>query len=186
MLARWAVVGLAVLAFGCAGDDPEAATTTTGPPRATEPAASTSSTVATEASTTSTTSPTATSPPTSAVTSTTAPAVELAGRSFVTTAATGFELVPGTQLVLTFEVDQLTATFGCNTISGGPWSIEEDVLTVVELMTTEIGCDPPALNDQELWVLSLLGSDPSVTFDGDGDTLTLTEGQSSITLIRQP
>lgn len=139
-------------------------------------------TTTTDAATTTTESTTTTT--VVATTTTTAPPIELTGRSFVSTAVTGFEFVPGTQASMGFSADEITATFGCNEIYAGPWSLDDGALVVGEAIGTEIGCNPPALNDQEVWLGALLTSDPAVTFDGT--TLTLTEGASSITFLAQP
>ena len=114
---------------------------------------------------------------------TTVPAIELAGRTFVSTAATGFELAPGVQITLTFDGDRLSATGGCNQLDS-TWSVDGDVLVVAEIASTRMACEPATLMDQDTWLSSLLTSDPTVTLDGD--TLTLTEGQSSITLAAAP
>jgi len=96
-------------------------------------------------------------------------------------AVSGFELVAGTQIRLTFTGDQIGASGGCNQLNS-TWSLDGDVLVVGEMASTKMACEPAALMDQDTWVSSLLASDPTVTLDGD--TLTLTEGQSSITLVR--
>jgi len=93
---------------------------------------------------------------------------------------TGFELVAGTQIRLTFTGDQISAAGGCNQL-GSTWSLDGDVLVVGEVASTLLACEPASLMDQDTWVAALLTSDPTITLDGD--TLTLTEGQSSITLV---
>ena len=87
------------------------------------------------------------------------------------------------QITLAFDGDRLSATGGCNQL-GSTWSVDGDVLVVAEIASTRMACEPATLMDQDTWLSSLLTSDPTVTLDGD--TLTLTEGQSSITLAAAP
>jgi heat shock protein HslJ len=54
------------------------------------------------------------------------------------------------------------------------------VLVVGDIASTQVACEPAALMDLDTWLSSLLTSDPTVVVEGD--TLTLTEGQSAITL----
>ncbi len=183
MRARSAVVGLAVLAFagGCAADDRETETTTetTGAPRSTSGGPTTADAETTDAAVAATT--TTTGPDTAPATSTTVPPpVQLDGRTFVSTAATGFELVAGTEITLTFEGDRISASGGCNRLAS-TWSLNGDVLVVGGVVSTRMACEPAALMDQDTWLSSLLESDPTVALDGDA--LTITEGQSSLTLL---
>ena len=105
----------------------------------------------------------------------------LAGREFVSTGVTGHRLVAGSQIRLNFDGDRLGASAGCNQL-GGTWSIDGDVLVVPdEMVMTEMACDPPALMDQDTWLASFLTSRPSVALDGD--TLALTGGDVTITLL---
>jgi heat shock protein HslJ len=169
------VLCLAVLAAGCADDEPETVTTSAAS-AATASAAST--TVGTNAETT---EPGTTEPSTTGTTagpSTTSP-IALVGTTFVSTAITGFEPPAGTQIALAFEADRLSASGGCNQLTSN-WALEGDVLVVGDIASTQVACEPAALMDLDTWLSSLLTSDPTVVVEGD--TLTLTEGQSAITL----
>ena len=84
---------------------------------------------------------------------------------------------------MAFDGDRLAASGGCNQLAS-TWSVDGDVLVVAEIASTRMACEPATLMDQDTWLSSLLTSDPTVTLDGD--TLTLTEGQSSITLAAAP
>ena len=53
-------------------------------------------------------------------------AADLAGRTFVSTTVTGFELIDGTEIRISFEEDHLSASAGCNTM-GGAYRIEESL-----------------------------------------------------------
>jgi heat shock protein HslJ len=130
---------------------------------------------------TATTAPTATSaaPATSAPT-TSQPAPELDGRQFVATEVTGYELVPDSQIRLSFEGDSIGATGGCNSLAS-TWSLDGDQLVVAQMAMTEMACEPTALMDQDTWLASFLSSGPAVALDGD--TLTLTGTDASITLL---
>jgi heat shock protein HslJ len=101
--------------------------------------------------------------------------------TFVSTGVTGRQLVAGSQIRLTFDGDRLGASAGCNQL-GGTWSIDGGALVVPDdMVMTEMACDPPALMDQDIWLASFLASGPSVALDGD--TLTLTGGDVTITLL---
>jgi heat shock protein HslJ len=98
-------------------------------------------------------------------------------RTFLSTQVTGFDLVPGTQVRLTFRDGELSAQAGCN-IMGGAYSIEGDRLVTTQLSMTEMGCDGPR-QAQDEWLAGFLGN---VTFTLDGDTLVLTDGSVRLTL----
>jgi heat shock protein HslJ len=105
----------------------------------------------------------------------------LDGRVFVSTDVTGHQLVDGTTITLSFDGDQLGANAGCNQL-GGTWSLDGDVLVVPDdMVMTEMACDPPARMDQDTWLASFLTSRPTVALDGD--TLTLTSGDVTITML---
>ena len=105
------------------------------------------------------------------------PAAGLDGRTFLSTQVTGFDLVPGTQVRLTFTNGELSAQAGCN-IMGGTYSIEGDRLRTTQMFMTEMGCDGPR-QAQDEWLAGFLGN---VTFTLDGDTLVLTDGTVRLTL----
>jgi heat shock protein HslJ len=101
------------------------------------------------------------------------------GREFVSTEVEGHQLVEGSTIRLTFQDGNVSANAGCNTMSGG-YTFEGDVLRVELLATTEMACPDP-LMDQDAFVSGLLTSGPTVTVDGD--TLTLTSGEETITML---
>jgi heat shock protein HslJ len=104
----------------------------------------------------------------------------LAGTTFVSTEAEGYEFVDGTALTLGFpEAGKLTAASGCNSYFGD-FRIESGVLTVGQLGGTLIGC-PPELQRQDEWVSEFLSSGPRIALAGD--TLTLTGSDATITLV---
>jgi heat shock protein HslJ len=105
-------------------------------------------------------------------------AADLEGRTFVSTALEGRELVAGSTISLSFEEGRVAAQAGCNTLSGG-FTIDGDELDVEQLAQTQMACDQP-LMDQDTWLAAFLGDDPTITLEGD--QLTLAEDGVTITL----
>lgn len=105
----------------------------------------------------------------------------LDGRTFLSRSVTGYELVAGTRIQLTFDDGNLGATAGCNSL-GSPYSLDGDTLvTEGQGMTqTEIGCDPPR-HDQDQWLSGFLTSGPTAVLSGS--ELTLTKGAITIELV---
>jgi heat shock protein HslJ len=105
--------------------------------------------------------------------------VDVAGRTFLSTAVTGATLVPETQVRLSFTDDgRVTANAGCNGM-GGPYALDGATLVVDDLAITEMGCDP-ARHEQDTWLSGLLTGRPTLTLDGD--TLVVTGSTSTLTL----
>jgi heat shock protein HslJ len=107
-----------------------------------------------------------------------APARTLDGHTYVSTAIQGANLVPGTQVRLTFADGNLNASGGCN-MMGGTYSIQGDRLITSQTFMTEMACDD-ARQRQDDWLARFLGN---VTARLDGDTLTLTDGTIRLTLV---
>ncbi len=107
-------------------------------------------------------------------------ATALAGRTFVSTAVEGYQLVDGTEIALTFDGSNIGAAGGCNQM-GSTWSLEGAVLVVPEPAMTAMACEPAALMDQDTWLAAVLTSRPTVALDGD--TLTLTAEGTLVTLV---
>ncbi len=102
----------------------------------------------------------------------------LEGRTFLSTAAFGRALVPGSVVRLSFQDGQIGATGGCNSM-GGPYAIEGDRLVISRLATTEMACAPD-LMDQDQWLADLLDG---ATIDLEGDTLTLAKDETRLSLV---
>ena len=102
----------------------------------------------------------------------------LDGHTYLSTAIQGAVLVPGTRVRLTFIDGNLSATGGCNILSG-TYSVDGDRLAIGQLAMTEMGCDD-ARQHQDEWLARFLGG---VTLDLEGDTLTLTDGTVRLTLL---
>lgn len=104
--------------------------------------------------------------------------IDLAGRSFTATEVRGHELVPDTDIVVSFEDGLLSAQAGCNTLAGdATWT--DGVLTAGPLAMTMMACDD-ALSAQDQWLSDLLTSEPAISLDGD--TLTIGDDDAGLTL----
>jgi heat shock protein HslJ len=99
-------------------------------------------------------------------------------RTFLSVDVVGRTLVSGSQVRLSFQGGQVSASAGCNTM-GGPYAIDADRLIVPQLATTEMAC-APALMDQDSWLADLLGG---ATVALVGDTLTISEDGITLTLL---
>jgi heat shock protein HslJ len=100
---------------------------------------------------------------------------------YVSSAVDGHELVDGTAITLTFEADFLAVVAGCNTLNGG-FSVVDGALEVGTLASTLMACDE-ALSAQDTWLAGFLEAGPAVALDGD--VLTLTGADATITADRQ-
>ncbi|MEM8707803.1 MAG: META domain-containing protein [Actinomycetota bacterium] len=105
-----------------------------------------------------------------------APSVD--GREFWSTAAS-VDLVDGTRIQLRFDETGLGASAGCNQL-GGDYRIDGDRLIVGDMFMTEMGCEP-GLHAQDDLVVRLLTGEPTITLDGD--TLTITGADATVTLV---
>ncbi len=101
------------------------------------------------------------------------------GRTWLSTGASGFEIVEGSVVRLSFEDGSISANAGCNSMSGG-YTLEGDVLRIGAMASTQMACDDP-LMDQDARLSELLSSGPSVSVEGD--ELVLTSGDTSITFL---
>lgn len=115
----------------------------------------------------------ASSPPGSA-----APAAGLDGRTFLSRAVSGRALVAGSTIRLSFKAGSISASAGCNSMSG-TYSVDGNVLRVGMMATTEMACQEP-LMAQDRWLADLLDG---ATIALDGNTLTLAKGGVTVTLV---
>ena len=116
-------------------------------------------------------------PAPSAVAPVTDPSV-LVGKTFLSTAIAGRDLVQGSQVRLVFRADTLGASAGCNSM-GGPWQVADSALHVGQMATTEMACAKP-LMDQDTWLAGFLDG-AGMRFDGT--TLTLASDGVTLTLM---
>ncbi len=104
---------------------------------------------------------------------------DVIGSTFVATQVTGqYTIVPGSTISLTFENGTLAARAGCNNMFG-PFTVEADVLTVSQMGSTMMACDPDLMK-QDQWLSAFLASGPTWTYDGG--TLQLTNGTDTMQL----
>lgn len=101
----------------------------------------------------------------------------LDGRTYLSTGIQGANLVPDSQVRLSFTDGTLTANAGCNHL-GGAYSIDGDRIRTIQMWSTEMGCAEPLMR-QDQWLAAFLAE---VTFALDDDTLTLTNGNVTLTL----
>jgi heat shock protein HslJ len=79
--------------------------------------------------------------------------------------------VPGTQVRLSFNGGQLSASAGCNMMSGA-YSLDGDHLLLANAGVTEMGCDAPR-QAQDDWLFGTLGGKPTLALNGNDLTVTL-------------
>ncbi len=103
---------------------------------------------------------------------------DLAGQAFTSTSVTGYDVAADSEISLAFEADSISAQAGCNTQNGG-YTITDGVLEVSQMASTMMACDD-ALMAQDTWLSEFLTSGPEIGLDGE--TLTLTGSDSTITL----
>ncbi len=102
---------------------------------------------------------------------------DIDGRTFVSTAIMGHDLVPGSQVTIRFEGGSIGVSAGCNSMSGA-YSIVDGTLRTGSMATTEMGCEEP-LMAQDAWLAAFL---PGAAIKLDGDALTLSNGDVTLTL----
>jgi heat shock protein HslJ len=103
---------------------------------------------------------------------------DLEGTAFESTEVTGHELVADTTISLAFQDDRVSANGGCNTMNGG-YTITDGTLEVAAMASTMMACSDE-LMAQDDWLAEFLAGGPEIALDGD--TLTLTGGDSTMTL----
>lgn len=107
------------------------------------------------------------------------PGDSLDQRTFIATAATGFTIVEGSTISLTFTDGLISANAGCNSMSGG-YTVADGVLEVETMAMTQMACEP-ALMEQDAALADFLGSKPAILVTGD--TLTLGDETRGMTLL---
>jgi heat shock protein HslJ len=100
------------------------------------------------------------------------------GKTYLSTAVTGVTLVPGSRIRLSFKDGSLDGGGGCNAM-GGPYTIAAGRLTTSQMISTDMGCAAP-LMQQDQWLARLL-SDSAITIAGD--EMTLDDGTIRVTFL---
>jgi heat shock protein HslJ len=112
-----------------------------------------------------------------------AAAPQLAGKEYVAAKVTDGgqdrPLVPGTKLRLNFSASDIGASAGCNHLNG-TYRIDGGRLIVANLGTTDMGCDPD-LMAQDQWLSEVLGAGPAVSLVAND--LVIEAGSVRITLV---
>lgn len=106
---------------------------------------------------------------------------DLVGTTFVGEDVTGHDLVAGTEITLSFDDDNLSASAGCNSL-GADIQWQDDTLVTTEVWTTMMGCNP-ALHEQDDWLVEVLTGSPQVT--REGDTLRVVGEGARIILVAE-
>lgn len=102
----------------------------------------------------------------------------LDGRTFLSTKVDGPALAPGTVIRITFQNGNVSVNAGCNGF-GGPYRVDGNNLIVGQIVTTEIGC-APNLMAQDQWIAGLISAS---TIGLDGNTLTLALSGIRVTFL---
>jgi heat shock protein HslJ len=106
----------------------------------------------------------------------------LSGRTFVATQVTGHDLVPGSELRLTFDGDLLVVAAGCNSMRSGYTFDGGRLAWTGEPAATMMACEDE-LMAQDDWIAGLLGE--GVEAEAAGDDLVLTSGDVRIDLVAE-
>lgn len=107
------------------------------------------------------------------------PGAPLDPRTFIATASTGFTIVDGSTVTLTFEDGRLSVNAGCNSMSG-MYVVINDSLNVEPMAMTEMACEP-ALMEQDSLLAEFFAGKPAISVTGD--TLTLGDETFGMTLL---
>lgn len=106
----------------------------------------------------------------------------LDGNVYESTEVTGYDLLPDTAIVLTFEDGNLAVAAGCNTQSA-KYDVGDDTLSWSgEPISTLMACSDQ-LVAQDQWINELFTAGVDATLDGE--TLTLTQDDLEIVLEAQ-
>jgi heat shock protein HslJ len=106
------------------------------------------------------------------------------GRAFLSTSVTEGDvprpLAEGTRIRLEFDGDGLSVYAGCNYLGFQNARQNGDHLVVEEESSTDVGCRPKAM-EQDEWLTTFLTSEPTMRLEGD--SLWLTSKDTTIELL---
>ena len=108
-------------------------------------------------------------------TTTTSLRAQLTGRSFVSESVDGWQLVPGTQVSVSFDSTGVAAQAGCNSFYG-TCELEGATLRVSLLGSTALGCTAP-LMAQDDWLSAFLVAGPTLELDDPRLVMTTADAQ---------
>lgn len=104
---------------------------------------------------------------------------DLEGATYVSTSVTGYDLVEGSTINLSFEGQRMQLSAGCNIISAAYDVTDGTLAWTGEPTATMMAC-PDDLMAQDQWLIGLFQD--GVTAASDGSTLTLANDQVTIEL----
>jgi heat shock protein HslJ len=107
-----------------------------------------------------------------------ADATSVDGKTYLSTAVKGATLAPGSRIRLSFKDGNLDAGGGCNAM-GGAYTIAAGRLTTSQMISTDMGCAAP-LMQQDQWLARLL-SDSAIAIAGD--EMTLDDGTIQVSFL---
>ena len=104
---------------------------------------------------------------------------DLEGTTYVSTSVTGYDLVEGSTINLSFEGPRMQLSAGCNIISAAYDVTDGTLAWTGEPAATMMAC-PDDLQAQDQWLIELFQD--GVTATSDGSTLTLANDDVTIEL----
>lgn len=104
---------------------------------------------------------------------------DLEGTTYASTSVTGYDLVEGSTLNLSFEGQRMQVSAGCNIISAAYDVTDGTLAWTGEPAATMMAC-PDDLMAQDQWLIELFQD--GVTATSDGSTLTLASDEVTIEL----
>ena len=104
---------------------------------------------------------------------------DLEGATYVSTSVTGYDLVEGSTINLSFEGPRMQLSAGCNIISAAYDVTDGTLAWTGEPAATMMAC-PDDLMAQDQWLIGLFQD--GVTATSDGSTLTLANDDVTIEL----
>jgi heat shock protein HslJ len=104
---------------------------------------------------------------------------DLEGSTYVSTSVTGYDLVAGSTINLSFEGPRMQVSAGCNIMSAAYDVTDGTLAWTGEPAATMMAC-PDDLMAQDQWLIGLFQD--GVTATSDGSTLTLANDQVTIEL----
>lgn len=113
------------------------------------------------------------------------PVAVLAGRKFQTDTATGYEVVPGSIIEITFGQNRVSARAGCNTMMG-PASWSDETLHLDGPLASTMMAGPEELMQQDTWLANFLTANPALRISENTVTLSVDEVTLTLTDVTQP
>jgi heat shock protein HslJ len=110
--------------------------------------------------------------------------LSLDGTQWELTGMYGQPPIPGTQITLRFEVDEMEGRAGCN-LYGGGYSLDNGAFRASNLFMTEMAClEPEGLMAQETTYFEALGLVTQASQTGDRLTLEDSSGEAILVFQR--